>query len=200
MIFLKLKKLCGPPGNCRNSAEKSCVLSPAPPSGDIERKRRPLSELGNRRRSLTGISRGSASARSPSHARHRSVPVSIVSSFGTVRERDIMCRLRGWLFHGQRPSRARRRPIPAGSGPASAVRKPPVVAMAAVRPGRSRATPLFSPPSLHLKVCQSCYCPQTRFGLVDCFTFYLYFVNFCLNLYFSLLSALGPVYSFSVLR
>lgn len=162
LIFLKLKKLCGPPGNCRNSAEKSCVLSPAPPSGDIERKRRPLSELGNRRRSLTGISRGSASAHSPSHARHRSVPVSIVSSFGTVRERDIMCRLRGWLFHGERPSRARRRPIPAGSGPASAVHKPPVVAMAAVRPGRSRATPLLSPPSLHLKVCQSCYCPPNQ--------------------------------------
>lgn len=113
-------------------------------------------------RSLTGISRGSASAHSPSHARHRSVPVSIVSSFGTVRERDIMCCLRGWLFHGERPSRARRRPIPAGSGPASAVRKPPVVAMPAVRPGRSRATPLFSPPSLHLKVCQSCYCPPNQ--------------------------------------
>lgn len=131
-----------------------------------ERKRRPLSELGNQCRSLTGISRGSASAHSRSHARRHpppgSVPVSIVSSFGTVRECDIMCRLRGRLFHGERPSRARRRPIPAGSGPASAVRKPPVVAMPAVRPGCSRATLLFSPPSLHLKVCQFCYCPPNQ--------------------------------------
>lgn len=107
LIFLKLKKLCGP--HRKSQEQRREVLRALPSSAQWWHFTQPSAavRLGSWR---VGADRLAAAPWDFTRVRLRSLPKSppppaatglfpsVVSSFGTVRECDIMCHLQGWRF------------------------------------------------------------------------------------------------------